>query len=289
MQLKAPLVLHILDQRMTKLGTTLALSRNVIPEILRQARADSLTGRQLSTEHFFRICKKSTRSLDVIAFQNQWVLGSGCPRFAVRAEYVKKGGRQGYVSLSVYQPPSQAFRVVGDKEVNNLEWKAPTEYFTGDLTVHIHDGDEAPFEHVVDVIGEGRIHELPYTANTKRVYRNRSSRRTGRLKAEETQNEATTSEKEMSEDKREAIEWKFANWAQDDMEKLFSQGFDWVRYDPDGEWIAMFDRQKTAVGGVPVESDAIVWATQLQYEKDVIAQKEVSRAVIPADWRFAQK
>lgn len=275
-QLKAPLVLHILDQRMTKLGTTLALSRNVIPEILRQARADSLAGRQLSTEHFFRICKKTTRSLDVIAFQNQWVLGSGCPRFAVRAEYVKKVGRQGYVNLSVYQPPSQAFRVVSDKEVNNLEWKAPTEYFTGDLTVHIHDGDEAPFEHVVDVIGEGRIHELPYTANTKRVYRNRSSRRTGKLKAEESQHAAATSEKEMTEDRREATEWKFSNWAQEDMEKLFSQGFDWIRYDPDGEWIAMFDRQKTAVGGLPVESDAIVWGTQLQYEKDVIAQKEVS-------------
>lgn len=282
-QLKAPLVLHILDQRMTKLGTTLALSRNVIPEILRQARADSLAGRQLSTEHFFRICKKTTRSLDVIAFQNQWVLGSGCPRFAVRAEYVKKVGRQGYVNLSVYQPPSQAFRVVSDKEVNNLEWKAPTEYFTGDLTVHIHDGDEAPFEHVVDVIGEGRIHELPYTANTKRVYRNRSSRRTGKLKAEETQNAAATSEKEMTEDKREATEWKFSNWAQEDMEKLFSQGFDWIRYDPDGEWIAMFDRQKTAVGGLPVESDAVVWGTQLQFEKDVIAQKEVSRAANPPD------
>jgi hypothetical protein len=61
------------------------------------------------------------------------------------------------------------------------------------------------------------------------------------------------------------------------MEKLFSQGFDWIRYDPDGEWIAVFERQKTAVGGVPAESDAIVWATQLQYEKDVMAQKEVCR------------
>ena len=282
-QLKAPLVLHILDQRMTKLGTSSALSRNVIPEIFRQARADSLAGRQLSTEHFFRICKKTTRSLDVIAFQNQWVLGSGCPRFAVKAEYIKKTGRQGYVNLSVYQPPSQAFRVVSDKEVNNLEWKAPTEYFTGDLTVHIHDGEEPPFEHVVDVIGEGRIHELPYTANAKRVYRNRSSRRTGRLKAEEPQTEATAKDKEMTEEKREAVEWKFANWTQEDMEKLFSQGFDWIRYDPDGEWIAVFERQKTAIGGVPAESDAIVWATQLQYEKDVMAQKEACKLDYPSD------
>ncbi|KAJ9102635.1 hypothetical protein QFC19_004744 [Naganishia cerealis] len=272
--LKAPLVLHILDKRMGKLGTTSALARSVIPEIFRQARADSLAGRQLATEHFFRICKKTTRSLDVIAFQNQWVLGSGCPRFAVRAEYVKRMGKQGYLNLSVYQPPSQAFRVISDKEVNNLEWKAPTEYFTGDLTVHVYDGDEAPFEHIVDVVAEGRIYELPYTANPKRVYRNRSSRRTGRIKAEESQNGAVVNDTEMSEERREALEWKFMNWSQDDMEKLFAQGFDWIRYDPDVEWIAIFERQKDAPGAAHLESNAIVWATQLQSEKDVIAQKE---------------
>ncbi|KAJ9119736.1 hypothetical protein QFC22_003446 [Naganishia vaughanmartiniae] len=273
--LKAPLVLHILDRRMGKLGTTSALARNVIPEIFRQARADSLTGRQLATEHFFRIIKKTTRSLDVIAFQNQWVLGSGCPRFTVRAEYVKRMGKQGYLNLSVYQPPSHAFRVVSDKEVNNLEWKAPTEYFTGDLTLHVHDGDEAPFEHIVDAVAEGRIYELPYTANAKRVYRNRSSRRSGKMKAEESQNEAVVNDVEMSEERREALEWKFVNWSQDDMEKLFAQGFDWIRYDPDVEWIAVFERQKDPANPVPLESNAIVWATQLQYEKDVIAQKEV--------------
>jgi transcription initiation factor TFIID subunit 2 len=125
--LKAPLILHMLDIRMARLATSSGLARNVIPDIFRQARGGTLPDRALSTENFFRICRKVSKSLDLAAFQEQWVTGSGCPKFVIGAQYNKKGQS---ITVSVFQGPSQAWSTVSRVEPQSLEWKSPTKHFS---------------------------------------------------------------------------------------------------------------------------------------------------------------
>ena len=129
--LKAPLVLHMLDMRMARLATSSGLARNAIPDIFRQARGGTLQDRALSTDNFFRICRKISKSMDLSAFQEQWVTGSGCPKFIIGAQYNKKGQS---ITVSVFQGASQAWNAVNQKEPQNLDWKCPTKHFSVRLT-----------------------------------------------------------------------------------------------------------------------------------------------------------
>lgn len=86
--LKSALVLHILDRRLGKTGTSLGLSR-VIPKIFLSAITGELTNNALSTQAFLRMCRKVS-GVDMRSFAEQWVWGSGCPSLDVTAYFNKK-------------------------------------------------------------------------------------------------------------------------------------------------------------------------------------------------------
>lgn len=111
LSLKAPVVLFILDRRMTKTDKSLGLSR-VIPKILLQGMSGDLANSCLSTAHFIKVCERvGHNKLDV--FFNQWVFGSGYPIFRVTQRFNKKrmfiemGIRQVQSSEIVAPPPSE--------------------------------------------------------------------------------------------------------------------------------------------------------------------------------------
>lgn len=88
MMLKAPVVLFILDRRMTKSTGSSGITR-VISRIFLNAKAGDLPGGTLSTAYFIRTCEKFAHSkLDL--FFNQWVIGAGCPRFSILQRFNKK-------------------------------------------------------------------------------------------------------------------------------------------------------------------------------------------------------
>jgi transcription initiation factor TFIID subunit 2 len=86
--IKAPLVMHILDKHLNKTGTASGLSR-VIPKIFLAALSDELPGNTISTHLFFKFCRKSS-GLDLQGFQEQWVYGSGCPKMRVQTNFIRK-------------------------------------------------------------------------------------------------------------------------------------------------------------------------------------------------------
>lgn len=109
--LKAPVVLFILDRRMTKTDKSLGISR-AIPKILLQGMSGDLSNSCLSTAHFIRVCERvGHNKLDV--FANQWVYGSGYPIFRVTQRFNKKrmfiemGIRQVQTSEIMLPPPSE--------------------------------------------------------------------------------------------------------------------------------------------------------------------------------------
>lgn len=85
---KAPLVLFILDRRLTKASGSTGLSR-IVCKIFLNAKVGDLPNCTLSTAHFIRTCEKLGHTkLEV--FFNQWVFGAGCPRFRVTQRFNKK-------------------------------------------------------------------------------------------------------------------------------------------------------------------------------------------------------
>ena len=86
--IKAPLVLYILDRRLAKSGTALGLSR-VLPKIFLSAISGEMTNNTISTHSFLRTCRKVS-AVDVRSFSDQWIYGSGCPLFNFHATFNKK-------------------------------------------------------------------------------------------------------------------------------------------------------------------------------------------------------
>lgn len=113
--LKAPLVMHILDRHLAKAGTTLGLSR-VIPKIFLAALSDELPGNIISTHVFLRFCRKVS-GLDLSPFADQWIYGSGCPRMKITTNFIRKkfvvelGVEQTQPATTGNKRPTQFFEV----------------------------------------------------------------------------------------------------------------------------------------------------------------------------------
>lgn len=86
--LKAPLILHILDRRLGKSGTSLGLSR-VLPKVFLSAISGEMPNNLISTHSFLRTCRKVS-GIDPRSFAEQWIYGSGCPTFGFSATFNRK-------------------------------------------------------------------------------------------------------------------------------------------------------------------------------------------------------
>ena len=88
MALKAPLVLFILDRRLTKASGSSGLAR-IISRIFLNAKVGELPNGALSTAYFVKTSEKLGHTkMDV--FMAQWVHGAGCPKFLVEQKFNKK-------------------------------------------------------------------------------------------------------------------------------------------------------------------------------------------------------
>lgn len=88
MELKAPLVLFVLDRRLTKASGSSGLSR-IISRIFLNAKVGELANSAVYTAYFMKTCEKLGHAkLDI--FFTQWIYGAGCPRFRVTQRFNKK-------------------------------------------------------------------------------------------------------------------------------------------------------------------------------------------------------
>ena len=88
LDLKAPLVLSILDRRFTKTGSASGLSRT-ISRVFMNATVGELANGAISTAYFAKTCEKLGHA-KLESFFAQWVYGAGCPRFRVAQKFNKK-------------------------------------------------------------------------------------------------------------------------------------------------------------------------------------------------------
>lgn len=293
-QLKAPIVLFILDRRMTKTDRSFGLVR-VISKLFLQSMSQDLNS-TISTQHFIKLCERVSHS-QLEPFFDQWVYGPGYPVFRVTQRFNKKrmfiemGIRQ--VQNSEVNSPfiteesfvDDASRYISGKDGDHT----PEPLFTGSMTIRIHEADGTPYEHVVELKESFTKLDIQYNTKYKRL--KRSTRRGGGAgqasvigvanggTSENSVEPATPADPEGPDNSadnnvllhclgdvlqtdEEVSEWKLSDWGNEEEERMVNEAFEWMRVDADFEWICV----------LYINQPDYMFASQLQQDRDVVAQ-----------------
>ena len=144
------------------------------------------------------------------------------------------------------------------------------------MTIRIHEADGTPYEHVLDIRNPFKRFEVPFNTKYKRVRRNTKrylARQAAAQAAAEGDAEAAEAMVlvdmgfglEIWEKERERENWKVADWTEEDEQTMSGATYEWIRIDADFEWIA----------AIAFDQPDFMWVSQLQRDRDVVAQLEV--------------
>lgn len=292
LRLKAPLVLFILDKRMTKTDKSFGLYR-VIPKIFLQAMSGDLANGCLSTSNFQHVCEKVNRNkLDT--FFKQWVYGRGVPIFRVTQRFNKK---RMFIEMGIRQVQQQespkyhategTFLDDSNKELENQanssqetndgsnaypshsqQHSGLATLFTGPMTIRIHEADGTPYEHIVDLKEGFTKLDIQYNTKYKRLKRNKKKTdkqdASGSGGAEEEESVLLHCLGDTLQSDQEIKEWELTDWSKEEEERMSNEAFEWIRIDADFEWICQ----------IYINQPDYMFASQLQQDRDIEAQLE---------------
>ncbi|KAK0912455.1 Transcription initiation factor TFIID subunit 2 [Friedmanniomyces endolithicus] len=282
LDLKAALVLFILDRRLVKASGSTGVQR-IVNRIFLNAKTGTLENGELSTAEFQRQCERLSHARLEPFFQ-QWIFGAGCPIFEVSQRFNKK---KLVVEMTIAQrqmerktkppfAPNNFMREIKE-HVADVWAPEPQPVFTGPMTIRIHEADGTPYEHIVEIKEQVTKLEIPYNTKYKRLKRSR--RQKDRAVA------ADINAGEGGEDsllyclgdilasKEDMEEWQLMNWTTDDEERMGQESYEWIRMDADFEWI----------GKIHLTMPLYMYVSQLQQDRDLVAQYESMRYLILAN------
>ncbi|EEB09695.1 TATA-binding protein associated factor Taf2 [Schizosaccharomyces japonicus yFS275] len=273
--LKAPMVIHILEQRLTKTGGSLGMSR-VIPKLLLQAMSGDMHNGCLSTTHFLKTCEKASHiKLDV--FAQQWIYGFGYPIFRVVQRFNRKKMiiEMGINQVQAKEMPklsrnSLDFMDEATRHLNGETVKPVIPVFSGPMTIRIHEADGTPYEHVVELKDTFTKLDIQYNTKYKRISRNRSSknvRKEGDDHGGLDSDYVIKSLGDILQTDEDVENWHLYDYTKEDEDAMATEAFEWIRVDADFEWIC----------GLRVGQPEHMYVSQLQQDRDVVAQLEAIR------------
>lgn len=288
-KLKAPMVLYILDRRMIKTERSFGMSR-VLPKIFLQAMSGDLPNNSLSASHFQYVCERVNRN-KLEPFFQQWVYGSGVPIFRVTQRFNKK---RMMVEMGIRQCQGQELgqdKFIGKDGFcsSTLDYlqhpnKNMTTFFTGSMTIRIHEADGTPYEHIVELKDVFTKLDIQYNTKyrrlrNKRLQINKSSNKGITPDLMEESTEATNERVENGSIQRlgnvlnsasDCSEWNLTevSVSTDGNEaQRQNEAFEWIRIDSDFEWICK----------IHVNQPDYMFTSQLQQDSGVEAQIESIR------------
>ncbi|KAK0618105.1 hypothetical protein B0T17DRAFT_495461 [Bombardia bombarda] len=279
MALKAPLVLFILDQRMSKIPGSTGVVR-VISSIVSGANIDPLNPimTSISAAEFRRSCeKKSQYRPDEL--WDQWVHGAGCPKLFIKQRFNKK-------NLNVDITISQTQGTSKPKSINREEfWREYQEeihsvyagevpkIFTGPFTVRIHEADGTPYEHyqvITEKDKNGTNLQIAYNTKYKRLKRTK--------KAVAAAANISSDKHDIQEDdviyfnmlgdvlttQKDVENWGLQEWSEDIHTAMDQESYEWIRFDCNFEWVC------ETISDMP----GYMYLAQLQQDRDVVAHQD---------------
>ncbi|KAI9934599.1 hypothetical protein MW887_000215 [Aspergillus wentii] len=272
--LKAPLVLFILDRRLTKASGKATMSR-IISRLFLNARMGDIPNGAVTSSLFQKTCERLGHAkLD--GFFGQWVYGAGCPRFQATQRFNKK---KLVVEMMIKQVQSEqpttrdldknAFMRDVKEEVRGVYAGTVQPVFSGSMTIRIHEADGTPYEHIVEIKEGVTKFDIPYNTKYKRLKRNkrqkeRAAATSGDLNAEVQEDVLLYCLGDVLQTEDEIQEWKLADWSKEDEERMGQESYEWIRMDADFEWICKLS----------LVMPGYMYLSQLQQDRDVIAQLE---------------
>ncbi|KAL6239323.1 hypothetical protein BDW75DRAFT_227222 [Aspergillus navahoensis] len=273
--LKAPLVLFILDRRLTKASGKATMSR-IISRLFLNARMGEIPNGAVTSSLFQKTCERLGHAkLDT--FFNQWIYGAGCPRFQATQRFNKK---KLVVEMMIKQVQSDqptardlekdAFMRDVKEEIRNVYAGTIQPVFTGSMTIRIHEADGTPYEHIVEIKEGVTKFDIPYNTKYKRLKRNKRQKERAAVVI------GTDGNAEVQEDillyclgdvlqsEEEMQQWRLADWSKEDEERMGQESYEWIRMDADFEWICKLS----------LVMPGYMYLSQLQQDRDVVAQLE---------------
>ncbi|PYH47668.1 transcription initiation factor TFIID subunit TAF2 [Aspergillus saccharolyticus JOP 1030-1] len=273
--LKAPLVLFILDRRLTKASGKATMSR-IISRLFLNSRMGDIPNGAVTSSLFQKTCERLGHAkLD--AFFQQWVYGAGCPRFQATQRFNKKKLVVEMMIRQVQADPSStrdldknAFMRDVKEEIRNVYAGVVQPVFTGSMTIRIHEADGTPYEHIVEIKEGVTKFDIPYNTKYKRLKRNKRQKERAAAASGGDPNVETQEDVllyclgDVLQSEEEIQEWKLADWSKEDEERMGQESYEWIRMDADFEWVC---KLSLAMPGY-------MYLSQLQQDRDVIAQLE---------------
>ncbi|KAL8852869.1 MAG: hypothetical protein Q9221_002245 [Calogaya cf. arnoldii] len=274
LELKAPLVLSILDRRFTKTGSASGLSRT-ISRVFMNATVGDLANGAISTAYFAKTCEKLGHA-KLESFFAQWVYGAGCPRFRVAQKFNKK---KNVVEMLITQiqaePPERdlekdTFMRDVKEDIHNVYAGPHQTVFTGPMTICIHEADGSPYEHLIEI--KEAVTKVDINYNTKYKRLKRSKRQKERIvTAGGTDYNPDGNDDvllyclgDVLQSEEEIQQWRLADWSKEVEDQMSQESYEWIRMDSNFEWICR----------IQLNLQGYMYLSQLQQDKDVVAQLE---------------
>ncbi|KAL8905811.1 MAG: hypothetical protein Q9171_006524 [Xanthocarpia ochracea] len=274
LELKAPLVLSILDRRFTKTGSASGLSRT-ISRVFLNATVGDLANRAISTAYFAKTCERLGHA-KLESFFAQWVYGAGCPRFRVAQKFNKK---KNVVEMLITQiqaePPDRdlekdTFMRDVKEDLRNVYAGPLQPVFTGPMTICIHEADGSPYEHLIEI--KEAVTKVDINYNTKYKRLKRSKRQKERIvtaggadyNPDGNDDVLLYCLGDVLQSEEEIQQWRLADWPKEVEDQMSQESYEWIRMDSNFEWICR----------TQLNLQGYMYLSQLQQDKDVVAQLE---------------
>lgn len=145
------------------------------------------------------------------------------------------------------------------------------------MTIRIHEADGTPYEHIVEIKERITKIDIPYNTKYKRLKR---SRRHKERAATAAGNDFTGEGNEdvllyclgdVLQTEEEIKEWRMKEWTKEQEDAMSQESYEWIRMDADLEWLCK----------VRIQMPAYMFLSQLQQDRDVVAQLEVRQPCKP--------
>jgi transcription initiation factor TFIID subunit 2 len=255
----------------------------IISRLFLNARMGEIPNGAVTSSLFQRTCERLGHAkLDI--FFNQWVYGAGCPRFQATQRFNKK---KLVVEMMIKQVQSDQpsvrdlekndFMRDVKEEIRNVYAGVIQPVFTGSMTIRIHEADGTPYEHIVEIKEGVTKFDIPYNTKYKRLKRNkRQKERAAAVIGSDGNPEAQEDVLlyclgDVLQSEEEIQQWRLADWSKEDEERMGQESYEWIRMDADFEWICKLS----------LVMPGYMYLSQLQQDRDVIAQLEVRRHTVP--------
>lgn len=282
MNLKANLVLFILDRRLSKSSRSAGIAR-IIAKMIQKANTSSQSADEILTSDMFRKACEKHGQTRLEGFWRQWIKSAGCPRFDVHQKFNKK---QLCVEITIRQIQDIAHGKARQLEKDDF-WREIVEdnhgvyaaelqhCFTGPMTIRVHEADGTPYEHGVDIrddTGKSIKFNIPYNTKYKRLKRSRrqKERQTAGHTAATGEEDAAPDETliyclgDVLQNDDDVARWGLTDWDPDMEARMDQESYEWIRMDADFEWICM----------MVTNMQPYMYVSQLQQDRDVVAHQD---------------